>query len=249
MGLNAEDWAVSWACWEFWGNKAWRLKGSGKATKKDLSWTLKSREGLGGRRRGEGCFQHQEGSKETGIFKGEGSSGKARSGNSVITFLPCCACGLQVTCFIFTTTLWCRYWYYTHFGTERLSQLSTVTRLVSEGQEQCESTGQEAAMSQWCRDRGSGNQTREEDRHILEDLGFCDLMDDTRREIAETEIGLGGVTPEWLLDNRRQWNRGMGSVWVWLFPPLNESLGLQKKGGGEGEKRNKTVTNKVHCTW
>lgn len=67
-------------------------------------------------------------------------------------------------------------------------------------------------MSQWYRDRGSGNQTREEDRHILEDLGFCDLMGDIRRDIAENEIGLGGVTPEWLLDNRRQRNRGIGSV-------------------------------------
>lgn len=67
-------------------------------------------------------------------------------------------------------------------------------------------------MSQWYRDHGSGTQTREEDRYTLQDLGFCDLMDDTRREGAEDEIGLRGVTPEWLLDNRRQWNRGVGSV-------------------------------------
>lgn len=67
-------------------------------------------------------------------------------------------------------------------------------------------------MSQWYRDHGSGDQTRKEDKYILEDLGFCDLMDGTRREGAEDKIGLGGVTPEWLLDNRRQWNRGVGSV-------------------------------------
>lgn len=72
---------------------------------KGLELDVKEQGGFGRQRRGEGCFQHQEGSKETGIFKGEGSSGKTRSGNSVITFLPCCACGLQLTCFIFTTTL------------------------------------------------------------------------------------------------------------------------------------------------
>lgn len=68
-------------------------------------------------------------------------------------------------------------------------------------------------MSKGPRDhRSEAKQKRKEDRYILEDLCFCDLTNDICREGAgKTKQDLE-MSPEWLLDNRRQWNQGIRRI-------------------------------------
>ena len=56
-----------------------------------------------------------------------------------------------------------------------------------------------------------GTKKTGEDRSILADLGFYELMGDACGEGAGKIKLLRGLTPEWLLGHRVQWSQRLGS--------------------------------------